>query len=185
MREKQSIYLKSKYDYSMIYSSSITIHLKYIWGTFLCNYWYAWLIIINLNRSHMFFWMCVCNPPLCCVSVKSVRICQSGHAPVLLSSTAAWQLRSWGSQFELADTEFETHSLQTFFISKFTLGIFQTKTWNSCFLHLILKGLDLDKQASASTEQISQFDTFEELLEVVTCAVAKLNLDWPKERKWM
>lgn len=43
----------------------------------------------------------------------------------------------------------------------------------------------MDKQPSASTEQIPQFETFEELLEVVTCAVAKLNLDWPDERKWM
>lgn len=41
------------------------------------------------------------------------------------------------------------------------------------------EGLDVEKQVSASVEQLPQSATFEELLEVSIRAVAKLNLDWP------
>lgn len=43
--------------------------------------------------------------------------------------------------------------------------------------------LDADRQVGVSSEQLPQSATFEELLEVVTHVVARLNLDWPYERQ--
>lgn len=43
------------------------------------------------------------------------------------------------------------------------------------------EGLDVDKLAGSSAEQLPQSATFEELLEVVSFAVAKSKLDWPDE----
>lgn len=45
------------------------------------------------------------------------------------------------------------------------------------------EGLDADKQVGVSSEQLPQSATFEELLEVVTHMVARLNLDWPYEKQ--
>lgn len=44
-------------------------------------------------------------------------------------------------------------------------------------------GLDVGKQEGASAEQLSQSATCEELLEFVSCVVARLRLDLPKERQ--
>lgn len=47
------------------------------------------------------------------------------------------------------------------------------------------EGLALGMQADALVEQSTQGAAFEEMLKVVTHAMAKLNLDWPTEQKML
>lgn len=87
--------------------------------------------------------MHVCNPLLCCVSVKFIWT-HASSARVLLplrqhgnSGHGDRRLNWWRQSLRHA-----LHWLRGplfFFISKLVLWILQTKTSNSCFLHLILR----------------------------------------------
>lgn len=105
----------------------------------------------------------------------------------LLVALAARQLRSWGSQVELVEAELEIRKNTFFALSADSVdSVLDLEARSANFSdhneELMLsasdtEGLDIEKQAGASAEQLPQSAAFEELLEVVTRAVAKLKIN--------